>query len=78
MKYCINYTHWQSRFVVSSRDDSQQSDFLLIFAQIILEKFEFFPVKCKIQRSVEIFSAKRDEILNQNSYKIKVNQSQLY
>jgi hypothetical protein len=40
--------------------------------QIILEKFEFFPVKCRIQRSVEIFSAKKDEILNKSSYKIKV------
>ncbi len=41
-------------------------------AQIILEKFEFFPVKCRIQRSVEIFSAKKDEILSKSSHKIKV------
>jgi hypothetical protein len=35
--------------------------------QDILEKFEFFPIKCRIQRALEIFKMSRDGEANKSS-----------
>ena len=39
--------------------------------QDILEKFEFFPVKCRIQRAMETFQMARDKMTDK-MFKLKV------
>jgi hypothetical protein len=39
--------------------------------QDILEKFEFFPVKCRIQRAMETFQLTRDKT-TEREFKMKV------
>ena len=36
----------------------------LLFQQGILRKFEFFPIKCRIQRAAELFAEIREELLD--------------
>jgi hypothetical protein len=44
--------------------------------QNILEKFEFFPIKCHLQRSQDIFKISEEHMLetnNEHSFKAKVS-----
>jgi hypothetical protein len=43
--------------------------------QEILTKFEFFPIKCRIQRATEIFSIVREELLAPPHQKHKVTRT---
>jgi hypothetical protein len=43
--------------------------------QAILEKFEFFPIKCRVQRALELFKAtckRRENIVDKHPMKQKV------
>ena len=50
--------------------------YLILRSQDILEKFEFFPIKCRIQRAIETFKIKRLEEEQygeqEHIYKLKV------
>ena len=41
--------------------------------QELLEKFEFFPLKCHVQRSLEIFKLNNNKRKNYKKLKSKVN-----
>jgi hypothetical protein len=42
--------------------------------QSILEKFEFFPIKCRVQRSLDIFKIAQDNtIIHNKIFRIKVH-----
>jgi hypothetical protein len=46
--------------------------------QSILEKFEFFPIKCRVQRSLDIFKIAQDNtIIHNKIFRIKVQSSDL-
>jgi hypothetical protein len=67
--------HGDSTFVLEVTIHSQQGGNFLISKffgnwQEILEKFEFFPIKCKIQRAKDTY-AKFVELLNHNSRQFK-------
>jgi hypothetical protein len=62
---------WDSKLFYFSKSVFLQLSLL----QMILEKFEFFPIKCRVQRSLEIFNAKqKDETKHSHSkdFKLKV------
>ena len=47
--------------------------------QAILEKFEFFPIKCRVQRALELFKdtcKRREKIIDNAPMKQKVEASQ--
>jgi hypothetical protein len=45
------------------------------YAQDILTKFEFFPIKCRIQRAAENFNRLREELLAQQHQANKVEKT---
>ncbi len=43
--------------------------------QAILEKFEFFPIKCRVQRALELFKEtceRKEKLIDKSSMKQKV------
>jgi hypothetical protein len=53
-----------------------RNDFGPCLLQLILEKFEFFPIKCRVQRSLENFNAKQNEqtsLSPSKTFKLKVH-----
>ena len=44
---------------------------LFVFPQDILEKFEFFPIKCRIQRALEVYQVHCQRLAKATYFKYK-------
>ncbi len=67
--------NWLGLLLHNSPLDFKKHGLTLDTLQAILEKFEFFPIKCRVQRALELFKEtckRKENIVDKNPMKQKV------